>query len=566
MLNIGNSRIARVIMLVLSLSLVFTSIGVTQDKDQTKMRWAVEQAYLQSRTLGVEEPPVVELALFGDQEITKEQLAELEELGFEITGHVLNMVYLKGSIADADKLDKLGFVKELSFPIGWKHYEVEPETLNTHMECCGVKEVHEKGYTGKGLTVAVMDTGFTGELEDEWGERVNYLKCIYDSEKDTYSCKKGRIEGTHGTLAARTVGTIAPDSNLYLISVPDLLSGLVSLQKIPDFGVDAVSMSIGYPIPLDHGGCTSEVCKFFNEKVHQSGALFSIAGGNEGDKHYFGTYNDPDGNSYHNFSTTGDVFDDNTVRVEIPGGKCLVAILEWDDWEKNQDDRQDFDLEFYDGEREGLFGVATPQCKSGIKPVEYNYAKPICVPEEVFSRTYYIAVRNVTSKRCGREPHPVELNLWTSEGRWEEDAVVAKHSIMNFANCPNPLAVGGNMVEMDCDYQPFPPSSQGPTADEKIKPDLAAPTCYFDSTLEGAFCGTSASAPFVTGAAVLVMDASQQESTTLGGMLKPTEVALVLKEAADDFPPDGPDSKTGYGIINVGEAVKRAISLVKKSE
>lgn len=552
----------KILVLLLSLALVFSGLVFAEKEDENKFRWAVEQEYLESRTLGPEEAPEVELALFGGQEVTKEQLKKLEELGFEITGHVLNMVHVKGSIASADKIAGLDFVNEISFPVNWKHHQEESTKLEKHMECCGVEAVHEKGYKGKGLKVAVIDSGYTGELKEKWGERVKYFTSTYHREDDTYSFEKGRLDGTHGTSAARTVGTLAPNSTLYLISTPDVPSGLVAFLKIPDLGIDVVSQSLGYPLPLDHGDCSSGMGTFFNKLVKKSGALLSISSGNEGNNHYYGTYSDPDNNGYHNFSNTGDVFDDNTVRVEVPGGMSLEAVLEWNNWGEEKSSRQDLDLVFFDEEREGLFAVSSKQCGTNMDPTEHNIPEPISVPEEVSSKTFYVAIENLTGERCDRETQPVELNLWASEGKWEKGSVVAEHSTMNFANCPQPFTVGGAHPKgenFECNYKLYSSSSQGPTSDNRKKPEVMGPVCYFEATQDGAFCGTSASAPFVAGSAILVLDASQQESSTLGGILKPSEVASVIKETAKDLVVTESNPETHYGIVDVDRAVEEVI-------
>lgn len=97
-----------------------------------------------------------------------------------------------------------------------------------------------------------------------------------------------------------------------------------------------------------------------------------------------------------------------------------------------------------------------------------------------------------------------------------------------------------------------PSSSQGPTDDLRIKPDIAADgTNLYSSVPDGGyatFTGTSMSAPNTTGTLVLL----QQYYNQLHGeyMNSSTLKGLVCHTAVDDAAAPGPDPKFGWGFLD----------------
>ena len=108
-------------------------------------------------------------------------------------------------------------------------------------------------------------------------------------------------------------------------------------------------------------------------------------------------------------------------------------------------------------------------------------------------------------------------------------------------------------------------SSRGPTFDDRIKPDIAAPGVTIMAASGGTsssyknLSGTSMSSPFTAGAAALVLDADPS--------LTPREVKDLLMLTAHDFGPldgstrSGPrsDIDWGAGLLDVYRALKAAI-------
>jgi serine protease AprX len=108
-----------------------------------------------------------------------------------------------------------------------------------------------------------------------------------------------------------------------------------------------------------------------------------------------------------------------------------------------------------------------------------------------------------------------------------------------------------------------PFSSRGPTADQRVKPDICGPGEAILAARAGTtngyvrHSGTSMSAPFVAGVAALMLAANPA--------LRPVEVKSMLTRTAIDFGAPGPDSEYGYGRLDAYQAIAVARGVVAMS-
>lgn len=150
---------------------------------------------------------------------------------------------------------------------------------------------------------------------------------------------------------------------------------------------------------------------------------------------------------------------------------------------------------------------------------------------------------------CGRLFGPEALDGAIPSGAYPTPGymryMTTQSSLVPPADSPYALTVGATNWATDL-VEDF--SSQGPTADGRLKPDLVAPdgvcTATYGDCAAAGFLGTSAAAPHVAGAAALVRELYSSATSA--------EIAVLLRSRVVDLPPAGPDEVSGKGRLALG--------------
>ena len=472
------------------------------------------------------------MTLVLNTEDTAGLIAELEAEGVIVTESFRNLINIaipvslieeKANQEDpdliVDRISNLEQVIRIEFPT--KATIKQSEILGQGVNITFANNWHEQGITGQGVKVGILDLGFAG-YEELLGSELPENVTV-NAFGDDYAFDSE----VHGTACAEIVHEMAPDAELFLAYYDgsDAAMGQ-AVTWLMSQDVDIISNSTGSNglTPMDGTGFAAELV----DEVHDAGILWVNAAGNEATSHYRGQFVDTNGDNLHEF------FPDTQVVPFIPFGPGFetTIILSWDDWQTVD---QDYELILYDGDGNLLGKSEDPQSgEEGNIPAEGFFY------EFEDSEIYLLAIENYDGLARG----DAIFDLFIHGGEMHPDYLTAEASLGSPSDARGAFAVGAVNWADDV-LESY--SSNGPTADGRIKPDLSAPSVVDSASYTPeAFDGTSAAAPHVAGAAALVKQAFLDFS--------PDEVAAFLQERAIDLGPSGPDNGFGVGRLSLGAA------------
>ncbi len=385
--------------------------------------------------------------------------------------------------------------------------------------------------TQKKVKICVLDIGFYG-YKDLLGKELPQ-KVVAKSFWYT-----GDMEATqHGTGCAEIIHDILPEAEIYLAAFDSAKDFKKAVDWIVENDIDVVSFSIGFLNAGPGNGVNiySDIIKLATSK----GITWVTSAGNDADDHWSGTFSDPDGNGWHNFEDGSEILQVVTDKKTFSKGYMVRVFLKWDEWGTYSEDShsysgtdQDYDLYLY-YEEDGKwkpFSVSRNFVQDGNDmPVERGI--PFMFTE---TTRWGIRIKKVNASRNAKLDilvlkHPGPLQFTTPEGS---------------VGCPGTsdhVVTVGAVGWQDDELHYY--SSQGPTADGRIKPDI---TSYAgNSTIsygKEAFYGTSAACPHAAGAIGLIMS-----KTGVSGK----EAFEILKARALDKGDKGVDNKYGYGVLKL---------------
>ena len=196
----------------------------------------------------------------------------------------------------------------------------------------GAAAWHAVGREGTGVKVAVIDLGFQGYTDRiAEGELPSVVTTVDFCNGDFSTFEK------HGTGVAEVVHEMAPEAELTLICVDSEVSLGQAEEYVKTHGIKIVNHSVGWfnDVRGDGKGGPGTIDGIV-EDARANGILWVNAAGNQAQSHWSGTFNDPNGDGIHNF-TTNDI--GNTFLV--PNGTWACVVLKWEAWPATN---QDFDL------------------------------------------------------------------------------------------------------------------------------------------------------------------------------------------------------------------------------
>ena len=391
------------------------------------------------------------------------------------------------------------------------------ETISEGVSRIGALANHSAGVEGQGVKVGIIDSGFKGA--DQLGPDMPARSRLGGHDFTGEGLYAG--ENIHGTGCAEVVHDVAPEAELYLYKVGDLLD----LENAKDHamldGIDVISHSQGF-LTDGFGDGRGFSCDIVNDAA-DNGILWVVVAGNSGKSHYSGLWSDKDSNDWHNFA-----LGEELLTFEAEEGSVVRVNLIWDDWPITY---QNYDLYLYfinsSGDLEEVAKSTNIQ-DSGGDPVER--IDDYTVKE---SGIYGIAVRSLGAQ-------PKRMRVWSTHDFINYSD--AKNSITSPADAREAMSVGAIHHGQWNSGILATYSSRGPTTDGRIKPELVAPTGVSTASYgPDGFWGTSAAAPHVAGAAALIKSANPSYSRR--------QLWNALVAATVDIGPRGRDNDSGYGKL-----------------
>src|SRR5215208_315618 len=393
--------------------------------------------------------------------------------------------------------------------------------------------LHNAGVTGLDVKVAVIDIGFQG------------MQAAIDSgdlPQGTVLRPNGCLSAggtSHGTAVAELVHDMAPAASLYLVCVDSEATLGTAVEWVLNQGIPIINHSITWLSGGRGDGVKNRIDRVSPDdiarKAYDAGVLWVGAAGNYAQSHWSGAWSDSDGDGYDNFSGG-----DNGNSFTIAARSTTCASLVWDDWPVSD---QDFDLYL---KKSGSSNVALASSATVQRPGRERPPSE----EACYSNTTdqpvsaYIEIKRFAPATTQR------FDLFITQGTLRYS--VARGSVAQPAESPWVLAVGA-VCWNGYGFRPY--SSEGPTIDGRIKPDLAGYDSVSTRTFGASgscttgFMGTSAATPSVTGAAALLL----QQRRDLAG--NPSAFMAALTARTVDLGARGRDNAYGSGALCLSSCV-----------
>ena len=378
----------------------------------------------------------------------------------------------------------------------------------------GVPAWHALGWRGRGLKVAVLDSGFSG-YSDHLGAALPRSVKVHSFRFD------GDLEAKdsqHGILCAEVIHALAPEAELMLANwEPEHPNQfLAAVRWARQEGARIISCSIIMPTWSDgegHGRIHEELTRLLGPNDRDCGALFFASAGNTAQRHWGGPFQD-DGDGYQNWQPDNErPQSENAIK---PWGMERVSV------ELCCPVTSGYEVIVTDATIGRLVGRTRSTNAGGTGNAVVSFMPQI-------AHDYRVRVRQV--KKGSACFHIVvlggSLSYSTSCG-----------SIPFPGDGPEVIAVGA----VDLSGHRLAYSSFG-SADEATKPDFVATVPFPSTWRPRPFSGTSAAAPQAAGLSTLVW--SRHPEWT------PLRLREVLREAARPCSARSPDRETGFGVIQL---------------
>ncbi|HEX5268909.1 MAG TPA: S8 family serine peptidase [Gemmataceae bacterium] len=382
-----------------------------------------------------------------------------------------------------------------------------------HLTELGVDRWLATGATGRGIKVAVLDSGLRG-YKDQLGKALPAKVSVRSFRKD------GNLEARdsqHGILCGEVIHALAPDAELLFANweEDDADTFLQAVRWARAQGAQVISCSVIMPSHSDGEGggpVHRELARILGSGERRGDVLFFASAGNTAERHWAGRFHaGADG-----FQEWRPGVVENTLT---PWGKDRVAV------ELCCKTGTTYELIVSDAEGGSVVARSGGPVEAGS---DCRVARFLPTP----GHTYRLRVRLVSGKPGSF--HVVALACGLKETN-------AAGSVAFPADGAEVIAVGA----VDHAGRRAAYSACG-SADGRTKPDLVAPVPFASAWRARPFAGTSAAAPQAAAVAALMWSRSLDWTAD--------KVRATLRKSAKDLGPPGYDAETGFGLLQLPAA------------
>lgn len=413
----------------------------------------------------------------------------------------------------------------------------------------GAPAWHEAGFDGTGVRIGVIDFFSTASFWNsvEMGPkptaangramcRFRGTDCIAGFD-DTVLPGDGR---QHGPAVVEVIRDVAPNADIFIASAETYSDYIEVIDWFAANGVTILSRSLGSFLdgPGDGTGPMAEIA----DHAVAQGMVWVNAAGNEGDGGYWrGPAVTVNGNPV---SAPGQTiaFAAGGSADWMPLQGCTTATLRWNEgWDDPAGAHTRYDLEVY--QVDVVTGAAVMRSRAERVAEPLRQLAPTC-PQQVPGGNAQRLFLQVVYRGGGGTPGNDVLEIQDYRvGLGIHQA--AYSAALPAADSKNPSVLAVGAIDPPAGTQIAAYSSQGPTNDGRIKPDVVAPAGVTNSVY-GTFSGTSASTPAAAGTAALLLQA---------GLAAPgPTLAALLRTAVLPIGAPTPNNTYGTGVLRLPPA------------
>ncbi|HZE96062.1 MAG TPA: Ig-like domain-containing protein [Planctomycetota bacterium] len=442
--------------------------------------------------------------------------------GGEITGESESFLRVKVPVRALRRLSAHVGLRTVRTPTMARALEGLGANLSESVALTGASSLQLAGSTGAGVKIAVVDLGFIGLASTiAAGELpANTVKVLLSGQSGSTFLESVT---NHGCGVSEHVADMAPGAQIFCIRVRDDVDLQNAATYCKNNGIRIANHSVGWVNASYYDG-SGPISSIINTSATSGNVLWCVAAGNDADRHWRGAWTDTDSDG---FLDLGNGVEDYLTMIGSESYPVQL-FLNW-----NQYGHSTTDLDLYVYNRSNQVVANSTAFQSGTQ-----------LPTESVSFTYSAALAPYRIRVYKYTGSTVGLDVTLFSFNHSFTSAVASSSLMDPACAPGAFAVGAIPQAIYAQANPALEyySSQGPTNDGRLKPDIAAPdgTTSLTYGFQASF-GTSFASPTTAGAAALLLQRNPSLNTA--------QLAAALRKLAIDVGPPGPDPQYGAGKL-----------------